>query len=98
MFEDRIKRGVELLDKHNPGWQNKIDSIKLTMSSCRNCILGQLYGHYDAGVGILGIRGSVSPYGFCQSDVPLNTAAGLTSYLENNLRLTEEWKAYIGRC
>ena len=42
----RVKRGIEYLDKHNPHWWRQIEVTELQMSSCRHCVLGQLYGDF----------------------------------------------------
>lgn len=46
MFEREIKKGIEFLNRINPGWVDKIDLDTLDMSSSNKCIIGQLYGDY----------------------------------------------------
>jgi hypothetical protein len=46
MFEKEISNGVELLNKINPGWVDKINLEELDMASSSKCIIGQLYGCY----------------------------------------------------
>lgn len=44
---DRVKAGAILLDEIKPGWFRDIDVVLLDLSSCEDCILGQLFGDYD---------------------------------------------------
>lgn len=44
-----VRRGAELLDAKHPGWAAKIAVDRLAMESCDDCILGQLYGHFNSG-------------------------------------------------
>ena len=50
---ERVARGVKLLNEKKPGWKKKIDRERLDMSSCEDCILGQLFGSYRDGLYIL---------------------------------------------
>lgn len=49
MYEERVSRGAALFDQVNPDWFHMIDRDLLAMESCDNCILGQVYGHYEDG-------------------------------------------------
>lgn len=40
--QTRVERGAALLDKHVPGWHRRITLEELDLSSCQNCICGQL--------------------------------------------------------
>jgi hypothetical protein len=42
-LQERVERGVALLDAHYPGWRDKIWADGLEMDTCSNCVLGQLY-------------------------------------------------------
>lgn len=42
----RVATGTTLLDRHWPGWAALIDLDRLDIQSPRDCVLGQLYGHY----------------------------------------------------
>lgn len=44
--EQRVARGAALLDRVNPGWWKRIDLERLSLGSCKRCVLGQLYGEY----------------------------------------------------
>lgn len=46
---DEIKAGMALLDEKAPGWREKIDLEELDLGECHACILGQVFGHYNAG-------------------------------------------------
>ena len=41
--------GMEILDEYKPGWEGLIDPETLNLESCSFCVLGQVYGDYDAG-------------------------------------------------
>ena len=65
-IEERVQRGMALLDDKNPGWERKIDLHILNMEDCHACILGQLYTEYSLGFKPLAIW-SGHPYGFNSS-------------------------------
>lgn len=44
--QERVARGVALLDEVRPSWWRKVALDRLAMESCSNCILGQVYGNY----------------------------------------------------
>lgn len=43
---ERVAAGAAWLDEHRPGWVDKIRITRLDLSSCTQCVLGQVYGHY----------------------------------------------------
>lgn len=45
-LEDRVEAGAEYLDKHFPGWEDRINVATLSLINCQQCVLGQLTGHY----------------------------------------------------
>ena len=49
MYKKQIAKGVGWLNDNYPGWYNGVDVKRLEMSSCFNCVLGQLFGHYAFG-------------------------------------------------
>jgi hypothetical protein len=44
MFEERVRKGADRLDKVKPGWANQVDVRTLDLGSFNGCVLGQLYG------------------------------------------------------
>lgn len=42
----RVQRGIDALDRYMPGWPSKIDTKKLEMESCLECVMGQLFKDY----------------------------------------------------
>jgi hypothetical protein len=46
---DRVADGVAVLDEMRPGWANVVDIDTLEMSYASMCILGHVYGSFDAG-------------------------------------------------
>jgi hypothetical protein len=63
--------GAALLDARGP-WADRIDLVRLDMASCRDCVLGQLYGWYSSGRAALDLSTSAAElYGFvftCDAD------------------------------
>lgn len=49
----RVARGVKLLDKRMPGWDERINLHRLDMGNGTHCVLGQLYGDYYRGLDVL---------------------------------------------
>lgn len=83
--QERVARGATLLDEHEPGWELKIDLGTLALESCYQCVLGQLFGHFDEGVEELFLdkpMGSSVGYGFCGP-------------LDGYDRLNDEWTRVI---
>lgn len=65
MFEDRVLKGIQLLDTKIPGWRELVDFDKLDLLNANMCILGQVYGDFGQGVYELEIPWvEVSNYGF----------------------------------
>ncbi len=48
-----VHRGMSLLDSVNPGWEDMVDLGKINLLSEKDCILGQVYGDFAAGLGVL---------------------------------------------
>lgn len=84
MMQDRIKRGLELLDTEARGWENEIDLTILDMGDSDVCILGQLYGTYRDGLEALTLSLSPEEAGF-------ERVAGESTYTE----LTQTWTEII---
>lgn len=56
MYEEEIKRGVELLDRKVPGWLARIDVAMLNMREYSGCVAARAVGGtYGAGLLTLGI-------------------------------------------
>lgn len=49
-LQEHVARGTALLDARKPGWAFHIDLVTLDMTSCYQCVLGQLYGRYSEGL------------------------------------------------
>ena len=79
---ESVKHGVEFLDKHNPGWREKINRETLDLLQADCCILGQLYGNFwDA------LRGSIIPNRTFSTD----WAEERGFYLETPARGLADW-------
>lgn len=89
-FKIEVDRGVALLDKHNPGWREKIDREKLDLNDFWNCILGQLYGVMDDGMNELFGEGQWRDNDAVAHGFWLNTAKRY-----DYPGLTSEWKSRL---
>jgi hypothetical protein len=87
----RVARGAALLDEMKPGWDARVDLAELDLSSCRQCVVGQLFGEefgrwpYETGLRALGIPFfGEDEYGFEKE------ATG-----EEYAALTAEWRRVV---
>jgi hypothetical protein len=48
-IQDRVAKGAELLDTHEPGWARWVNPHLLDQADEVFCVLGQLHGSYEAG-------------------------------------------------
>lgn len=89
-IEERVLNGAARLDERVPGWDAQIDLNILDVESTMRCVVGQTFGDYDLGLGILNIPSPKGhSYGFSLSE---STAlAGTESYAQ----LTEAWLTLI---
>jgi len=46
----RAAAGARLLDRHEPGWQHRVDPDQLDAEDVDRCVLGQLFGGYEPGL------------------------------------------------
>lgn len=77
-YEPRIDTGIKLLDEKVPDWKNQIELGALDMSSCTECVLGQLYGHFSNGCRAIGINMEIDGWQYRFRD--LGFAAGKFYY------------------
>lgn len=88
-----MANGAELLTKYfgDESWKGKIDPDKLVMSSLCNCVLGQIFGDYWAGIKELGLDNEVTdrsvPFGF---DISINNPDE-----RHYWDLAEAWRGYL---
>lgn len=66
VFETPAPNGAAFLDKQMPGWADKINLDDFSIVYPWNCVLGQLYGDYLAGVKTVGLteEHAARDYGF----------------------------------
>lgn len=88
MFEQQIAAGMQWLDRHVPGWEQRIDVNRLGLHDCERCVIGQLVGNYKEWIG-----------GYHQTSLPTVTKAmavnlGFNTTI-NYHQLTNEWKSAI---
>jgi hypothetical protein len=76
---DRVREGAAFLDAQVPNWRAGIDPFDLDLRSHTQCVLGQLFGHYNDGMQALGLGWvELEHYGFDSdddADFPLLTEA-----------------------
>jgi hypothetical protein len=92
-----VLAGVTYLDVHGPTtgeyWRDRIDHDRLNMSSMTACVLGQIYGHYDAGLHILNLnRTDASKLGFY---LILNDFDSTAELIQAYAMLNAAWKAWL---
>lgn len=51
-----LRLAVRRLDRVVPGWRARVDPATLDMHCVEDCVLGQLFGDYDAGLRAVGAR------------------------------------------
>lgn len=63
-LQERVQRGMALLDKKRPGWRESINTEILDLSDGYCCVLGQVYNHFITGSHGLGLvhSGEEDPY------------------------------------
>jgi hypothetical protein len=93
LIQERINRGVALLDQVKPDWRDHVNADELDLYDTNACILGQLFDHYLQGLEAVGLhtkcaRALPTRYGFETSGRENFNRAGAYSYDE----LTEAWK------
>lgn len=55
VIEKSVERGAAYLDRVNPGWDKRIDLDNFSIGTYERCVLGQLHGGYQKGMGVLGL-------------------------------------------
>jgi hypothetical protein len=86
----RVERGAALLDEKRPGWWQGIDLDRLDISSCSDCIAGQIGG----GNYLIGAEGA--GLWTWEEDVAHGFGAEAASFAEYGA-LTAAWRDLIVR-
>jgi len=47
----RVSEGAKWMDRHRPGWADRIDTDALDLQHCHKCVIGQIVSSYWAFVG-----------------------------------------------
>lgn len=87
-YREEIRKGAALLDEREPGWRDRIAPADLELINCEQCVLGQVFGHYDHGLETLRVMGP--EYGF-STGMNVGPEGLLLAYE----KLTSEWLGYI---
>jgi hypothetical protein len=96
-----VQAGTQLLDAKVPGWAERIMLSRLDMYTNDACLLGQLYGHFNAGCSALNLSltkkmEEPEKFGFYiyrPRNMPLETISGL--YIELNRAWVEQIKKRV---
>lgn len=89
-YEREVDAGINFLDGDKPGWERDIDRNTLDLSSCENCIGGQLYGSYSNLINTARVFGP--DYGF---DIRFSTLSISGNKDDEWQRLQEIWESRI---
>ena len=79
----RVLDGIQLLkEKHGEDWVDFIDLEHFNLKSGSACVLGQVYGSWEAGCEILGIKDEDGLYGFSDLGIGdlVEEVYGVTDY------------------
>lgn len=108
-MEARVAAGAEFLDKVKPDWWRDIDVGTLSLNSCAECVLGQLYGGETVVVGdvcfvdgfSVGVAKNklsnteIKDYGFSISLRDVADGRGSGGYARAYEKLTDLWISLV---
>lgn len=94
--QERVARGVALLDKKVPGWVDRINLATLDVGLSDRCILGQVFGGYSLGLSKLQLTLGAH-LGFVASSPTgaMSVYDFLLTIAYEFAALTEEWRRVI---
>jgi hypothetical protein len=88
-IKERVKAGAALLDREEPGWEQRINLETLNLEESCCCVLGQLFQGYSTGVARLDLDLEAEfSLGFYRFDPASDREYSWDS-------LTRAWKALI---
>lgn len=93
-LKKRVNRGMELLDKENPEWDQKINLQTLNTSTLLSCVLGQLYGNYVEGCRQLNLNSGITQGG-TEPAKKYGYSGGMYCGPKVHKKLTEIWTEKI---
>lgn len=102
-IDERVARGVALLDEKESGWREKVDADRLDMGTCNNCIFGQVYGNIAIGLRKMGLVDGDLKFIAYDEDDPGFQHGILTLNMGNYdpagdfSLLTDAWKRALGQ-
>lgn len=90
--EEAVQRGIELLEKYEINWYQKINTDKLSLSPWNACVMGQM-----AGLGINGhnLKELAKWLSRARIDGHLISHYGLSAVNGNGEELVKEWTKQI---
>lgn len=89
MFEDKVAMAIRLLDQVTPEWRDLVDWDVLDMQDISLCVLGQVYGGYNAGINRLQLFDKADLYGFDLAETQYYSETPPSTYF---WELQAEWK------
>ena len=92
MFEEQVQNGAKFLDMARNGWENEINLDILQLSSCYQCVCGQLFGGEKTARSVEMHRSGMVFLGFALNEI-FNRGESFKQYG----LLTTAWKAEITR-
>jgi hypothetical protein len=63
-IQERVQKGIDLLNGVDLLWFEKVDPKTLAMSSCTRCVLGQIFGQFHTGLEQINLEEPAANYGF----------------------------------
>lgn len=97
-LQERVRRGIALLDRECPEWRDKIRIERLDLSNSCQCILGQVYNYFDQGIEAIGLVSLLDDeddgHYTLEEEIAL-TSHGFYGPLYEYGELTEVWKGEL---
>lgn len=88
-IKERVRAGMALLDERVPGWEQRIDLDTLHLGDCTTCVMGHVFGSFNAGLRKLG------PPIYSSSAWSTSRDFGFSGPMEHYGALTRAWKRAI---
>src|SRR6266567_688106 len=95
-MEEEARRGVALLNERRPGWEDRINLNILDMTCGNFCVLGQEFGDWRIGKGVLGLANGWEDDVACGFNLPdrdrAPTHEGYVVILQQYRMLAGTWR------
>lgn len=84
-----VEKGAEVLDQIKPGWREMVNKDTLNISDTYDCILGQVFGHFEYGTR------AIRDAGITLDSEEMGFVCSLAEYNCTCNELAEIWKEII---